>query len=95
MVPALLRSSQLWSFRKRRVAIPYEHLEIQGFRFYKEAGGEDEAGDGAKQHPNIAAMSALEDRHITSMAGNSMHAVQVSSVFLMVLACTESVAAAA
>ena len=36
-VPALLRGSALWSFRKRRLAIPLEHCEVQGYSVWGES----------------------------------------------------------
>ena len=78
-VPALLRSSLLWSFRKRRLVLPAEHLELQGYNLW---GNED------RRSVVAALLPSLRSTSLKSLAGNAMHIQSIGSVLMFVVSCT-------
>ena len=77
LVPTLLRSSSLWSSVLRRLLIPLEHIEIQGYPVY---------GFGEENY-----FAADELRHLTaveikSLSGNGIHSGCAGSVLAFGLA---------
>ena len=81
IMPTLLKSSILWSFRKRRGALPLEHFEAQGYVIYED-------GDDKFKCEFIDGLSQLSGSKLRRFAGNGMHLRSVGTVFLFVLACT-------
>ena len=81
-VPALLRKSMLWSFRRRRLMLPDECLEIQGYNMF---------GPGVR-----TCLAEYLQQHVSGsakreMAGNAMHVAVVGCVLCYVLACARKV----
>ena len=81
-VGAMLQHTNLWLFSKKRLALPLEHLEIQGWNLF---------GGGPYKSDLISAVGrgALKDNRLKSMAGNGMHLQVVAAVIAFTLACTE------
>ena len=82
-VPALLRKSNLWLFGPRRLALPQEHLECQGWNLF---GAGPFVNEASKEVFQTMTHSCLK-----SFAGNSMHLHAVGAVIAFTLACTENV----
>ena len=82
VVPALLRASVLWSFRLRRVALPLEHLELQGWAMF-------DSSSGPQSCQCIGAFRQLSDQKLRQLAGNGMHLAVIGSVLAFALDCTE------
>ena len=72
-VPALLRRSSLWSFRLRRMVLPEELFEIQGYNIF---------GDGASASTLKGAMSIVKDSAKKSLCGNGMHVQAIGSALI-------------
>ena len=103
IVPALLRSSKLWLFGLRRWPLPLELLEVQGWNIWggkpgvTEIIGASNSSSGSKPETDpqefrcefVEALRSLPDKHIYSVAGNSMHLRVVGAVFMFASACTE------
>ena len=103
-VPALLRKSNLWLFGLKRLALPQEHLEIQGMNLY---GGAVPAGSPASKSNEPAWTEAAEryrcsqavvnelksmsDNKIRSMSGNAMHMRVIGTVLAFTIAGTEKI----
>ena len=79
-VPAMLQGTQLWLFGKRRLALPPEHLEVQGWNVY-----------GSGPYKPQLALEGLRESRVKSLAGNGMHLQAVAAVFAFALAATEEV----
>ncbi|CAE7825398.1 SHE10 [Symbiodinium sp. CCMP2456] len=87
IVPALLRSSRLWLFGLKRWPLPLELLEVQGWNIWgrnpgvTEAIGNSQSSSGSQPEtcPQefrcefVEALRSLPDKHLYSVAGNSMH----------------------
>ena len=81
IAPALLRNSRLWSFAHRRMALPWEHLELQGYNLYTE--------DSDKYKTSFAqVLPSVSDSAIRNMAGNAFHLRAVAAALAFVMAGT-------
>ena len=78
-VPTLLRRSKIWSFRLRRMVLPEECIELQGYNLF---------GHAECRSPIQHAMAFVKDSAKKSLAGNAMHVQSIGSVLIFVLACT-------
>ena len=77
-IPALLKSSSLWSHRLQRLALPTEHLKLQGYSLYGEAA----------ENSSIASTSA--DRPTArALAGNGMHLAMIGCLLTFILSHVE------
>ena len=85
-VPAILRRSSLWLYGKRRLALPQELLEVQGFNLFGSHTCRYKCP--AKY---IASLSELPESSVRSVAGNSMHVHVLGALLSFVLAETRSV----
>ena len=81
-MPALLRNSWLWSFRLRRLALPLEMLELQGYNIF---------GDEACRSCISDYVHNLSAARTRSLAGNAMHIQAIGSAILFLLSCTVTV----
>ena len=79
-IPAMLQKTELWLFAKKRLALPKEHLEVQGFNLW---------GQGPYVSHMRGALDKLKDARLKSLAGNAMHVHVLATVVGFVLACTE------
>ena len=73
-VPALLRRTNLWLFGQRRLALPSEHLECQGWNLF---------GDPACLYKSSITPEQLQNMkpaRVKSFAGNGMHLQVLASV---------------
>ena len=73
-VPALLRRTNLWLFGQRRLALPSEHLECQGWNLF---------GDPACLYKSPITPEQLQNMkpaRVKSFAGNGMHLQVLASV---------------
>jgi hypothetical protein len=77
-VPALLRSSTVYSFRFKRTLLPTEHFEAMGYRMY----GEHRASFAD------ALLSTQSGAQAKSLAGNGMHCAAIGAVLMFVLSAT-------
>ncbi|CAE7778137.1 unnamed protein product [Symbiodinium sp. CCMP2592] len=77
--PALLRSSLLWSFRLRRIVLPAEHLELQGYSLW---------GNEERRSVVSDVLPSLRSSSLRSLAGNAMHIQSIGSVLMFVVSCT-------
>ena len=80
-VPALLQNSNLWLFGKRRLALPMEHLEVQGWNVW--------GNNNSYKGDLLVAAGHMRDSRIKSFAGNGMHLHVVAAVLAFVMAVTE------
>ena len=85
-VPAMLQHTNLWIFGKRRLALPMEHLEIQGWNIYGNF-------DNPYRSNIFEVVSSMRDSRLKSFAGNGMHCQVVGAVTAFLLAATEDVTA--
>ncbi|CAL1149503.1 unnamed protein product [Cladocopium goreaui] len=83
-VPAILQRSSLWLYGQRRLALPLELLECQGWNLYGSANCPYRCE--AKVWETLA---DLTESRIRSIAGNAMHVQCVASVLAFALAETE------
>ncbi|CAE7219964.1 unnamed protein product [Symbiodinium sp. CCMP2592] len=101
-VPALLRTSRLWIFGKKRNALPLELLEVQGWNIWGSAGmnSRDAEVEGEGVEPSlpdqlrcgfVEHLHNLSSAQIFSMAGNSMHLRAIGATLLFCFGCTEPV----
>ncbi|OLP89574.1 hypothetical protein AK812_SmicGene28969 [Symbiodinium microadriaticum] len=79
-VPTLLQSSVLWSFRHRRLVLPVEMLELQGYNLLDQ--------DPSRRSCIETCLSEISDTAIRGMAGNAMHIQCIGNVLAFVLACS-------
>eukprot|EP00439_Symbiodinium_sp_Y106_P025582 s5201_g3.t1 len=79
-VPTLLQSSILWSFRQRRLVLPAEMLELQGYNVLDQ--------DPSRRSCIATCLSDISDTAIRSMAGNATHISCIGNVLAFVLACS-------
>ena len=73
-VPALLQRTNLWLFGQRRLALPSEHLECQGWNLF---------GDPAclyKSPITLEQLQHMKPARVKSFAGNGMHLQVLASV---------------
>ena len=77
--PTLLRKSDIWSFRLRRLVTATELLELQGYNVY----GDSQLRSGLEH-----ALEAVSCTNKISLAGNAMHIQCIGCVLLFTLACT-------
>ena len=80
VVPALLRTSVLWSSHHRRLVLPCEYFEIQGYNVYDAD---------STQCDFLHILRALSDRKVRQLAGNAMHLRAVGTAIMFILACTQ------
>ena len=78
-LPTLLRKSDIWSFRLRRLVTATELLEFQGYNLY----GEPQLRSSLEH-----ALQSVSCTNKTSLAGNAMHIQCIGSVLLFTIACT-------
>ena len=105
VLPTLLRSSEIWTVKRRRLMLPEESLEAMGFApFYMtDAYAADErelAPDASTVVHRPRLMDAIAAGHfrprgLRQLAGNSMQAAVIRACELFLLAFTEKTAAAA
>ena len=72
LVPGLLRGSVLWNTKAQRLALPTEHLEMQGIAVHVPA-------EFPFKCPWHAIMPALSDAVLKKVAGNAMAAMLLRS----------------
>ena len=77
LVPAVLRSSKLWSFAKKRGVLPSELLEMQGYNIH---------GDRPSAISDV--LKDLTEPQVRELAGNGMHVQCVACVLAFALALT-------
>ena len=78
-IPALLRSSKLWSFAKERCVLPSELLEMQGYNIH---------GDRPSAISNLLKEGSLRDSQLRELTGNGMHVQCVGCVLAFAVALT-------
>eukprot|EP00969_Alexandrium_andersonii_P036593 1603909-Alexandrium_andersonii.AAC.1 len=76
--PALLRKTCLWSFAQKRLVLPLEHLEMQGYPVLQPAHGYTTHW--------AATIKEMSPTVVKSMAGNGMRASSIASVIMFLLA---------
>ena len=86
VVPPLLRNTLLWSHRRQRLALPGEHLELQGYQIFPHAQAEEGEGDGLTWHSKTLLAAGPAGRRL---AGNGMNLLCLASVLAFVFATTE------
>ena len=99
LVPALLRSSQLWLFKQRRWPLCLELLELHGWNIWGASSAEGSARDTSQEHDiesefrcNIVEeVSSLSRSQLREVAGNSMHLRVVGATVLFAFACAQRV----
>ncbi len=79
-LPALLRQTNLWSVRHKRLAVPLEHIEFKGYAVFSEPDSEE--GQAAFAQYLLGQPSCAVRR----AAGNAMHACSVGYIMMLVLA---------
>ena len=82
-VPALLQRTNLWLFGQRRLALPSEHLECQGWNLF---------GDPACAYKSPITLEQLQEMkpgRVKSFAGNGMHLQVLASVLAFTVAVIE------
>ena len=82
MIPALLRTSLLWSIPDRRLVIPQEYLELQGYQIFDN----DE-----QQCPFLESFQELSDRKLRQFMGNAMHLRIVGSCLMFIHSATQRI----
>ena len=83
-VPALLRRTNLWLFGQRRLALPSEHLECQGWNLF---------GDPACLYKSPITPEQLQNMkpaRVKSFAGNGMHLQVLASVLAFTIGVMEA-----
>lgn len=75
---------QLQLFGKRRLALPLEHLEVQGWNVFSAGTGNDRY-----RSPLHSKFRSLSASSLRSLAGNAMHVRVVGTVAAFALAYTE------
>ena len=80
IIPALLRSSLLWSIPGRRLVVPYEYFEIQGYNMFDAD---------ATQCSFINILDRISHRKLRMLAGNAMHLRVVGAAIMFIMACSE------
>ena len=80
IVPALLRSSLLWSIQQKRLVNPLEYFEIQGHNIFD---------NDSSQCSFTNVLRELSDRKVRQLAGNSMHLRAVGTVTMYAMACSQ------
>ena len=81
-IPAMLQATNLWLFGKRRLALPMEHLEVQGWVLYGRLDCPYRSG-------LLPCLRGMRDSRVKSFAGNGMHSQVVGAVVAFALAATE------
>ena len=77
-LPVLLRRSSLWSFRKRRLATPLEHMALQNHVVFT-------AQEDPWRCSFLQGIYNLSDAQIKAVAGNGMHMHAIGSALLFAL----------
>lgn len=77
-VPALLRSSRLWSLKHKRPVMAAEQIELMGYSLFD------------KSPCSMAkCLNALPEHTLRSLAGNGMQAAAIGTVLMFLLCGTE------
>ena len=82
-VPALLQRTNLWLFGQRRLALPSEHLECQGWNLF---------GDPASVYKSpikIEQLQQMKPGRVKSFAGNGMHMQVIAAVLAFIIGIME------
>ena len=82
-VPALLQRTNLWLFGQRRLALPSEHVECQGWNLFGDPAGL------YKSSITLEKLQKMKPARVKSLAGNGMHLQVLASVLAFTVAVME------